>query len=173
MDFETRQDVTVDQYIEMIRLKTSVLLACACELGAIYSCATADVCKAFYQYGEALGLAFQLQDDLLDTFGDPVIFGKQTGGDILNNKKTWLLITACAEDKSGVMDKALREYWHGDEKVENVRNIYRTLELDKRIGSLISEYSDKALVALSKTGLSTERLAFFTDLTHSLQKRTF
>ena len=99
MEFENRTDVTVAEYMEMIRLKTSVLLGCACRLGAMAAGADDTVCDKFYAYGEAMGLAFQLQDDWLDTFGDPAIFGKEIGGDILNQKKTWLLINALAENK--------------------------------------------------------------------------
>ena len=92
MDFESRTDVTVGEYMEMIRLKTSVLLGCACALGAIITGADETVTDAFYGYGESLGLAFQLRDDYLDTYGDPATFGKQIGGDIACDKKTWLLI---------------------------------------------------------------------------------
>ena len=94
MDFESRNDVTVEEYLNMIRLKTSVLLGCACEMGALMAGASDEVKDAFYKYGVKLGLAFQLQDDYLDTYGDPAVFGKKIGGDILNDKKTWLLISA-------------------------------------------------------------------------------
>ena len=94
MDFETRMDVTEDEYIEMIRLKTSVLLACALKIGAILGDAPAQDADLLYRFGEKIGLAFQLQDDLLDVYGDPKVFGKAIGGDITSNKKTYMLINA-------------------------------------------------------------------------------
>ena len=94
MDFETRMDVTEDEYIEMIRLKTSVLLACALKIGAILGDASPEDADLLYRFGEQIGLAFQLQDDLLDVYGDPEVFGKAIGGDIMSNKKTYMLINA-------------------------------------------------------------------------------
>ena len=94
MDFESRCDVTEDEYIEMIRLKTSVLLACALKMGALLAGASDKDADLLYQFGEKIGLAFQLQDDLLDVYGDPKVFGKAIGGDITSNKKTYMLINA-------------------------------------------------------------------------------
>ena len=94
MDFETRNDVTEDEYIEMIRLKTSVLLACALKMGALLADAPQEDADRMYRLGEQIGLAFQLQDDLLDVYGDPAVFGKAIGGDITSNKKTYMLINA-------------------------------------------------------------------------------
>ena len=94
MDFETRTDVTEDEYIEMIRLKTSVLLACALKIGAILADAPDADADNLYKFGEQMGLAFQLQDDYLDVYGDPAVFGKAIGGDILCNKKTYMLNNA-------------------------------------------------------------------------------
>ena len=94
VEFETREDVTEAEYIEMIRLKTSVLLACALKMGGIMAGASADDQDNLYKTGEQIGLAFQLQDDLLDVYGDPKVFGKNIGGDITSNKKTYMLINA-------------------------------------------------------------------------------
>ena len=94
MNFEQRNDVTEAEYIEMIRLKTSVLLACALKMGALVAGAPADQADLLYRFGEQIGLAFQLQDDYLDCYGDPAVFGKQIGGDIASAKKTYLLINA-------------------------------------------------------------------------------
>ena len=94
MDFETRTDVREEEYIEMIRLKTSVLLACATKLGAILADASDEDAENLYKFGEQIGLAFQLQDDFLDVYGDPEVFGKAIGGDITSNKKTYMLINA-------------------------------------------------------------------------------
>ena len=155
MDYESRLDVTIPEYIDMIRLKTSVLLACACRMGVLTAGGSEKLMDDLYEYGESLGIAFQLQDDYLDTFGDPLVFGKETGGDILNEKKTWLWISACNED----------------DKVKNVREVYRRLELDKRIVDLIGVYSNMALDALSRTGLGHEEKEILTGLTRSLATR--
>ena len=102
MDFEDRMDVSLDEYIKMIGLKTSVLLACSSAMGAVIAGADDHICKGLYDFAYKLGLAFQIQDDYLDSFGDEKTFGKKIGGDILNNKKTWLLIRcreeACKKD---------------------------------------------------------------------------
>ncbi len=169
MNFEQRNDVTVDEYIEMIRLKTSVLLGCACEMGAIVADTTKEQRQAFYRYGERLGLAFQLQDDYLDTFGDPAVFGKQIGGDILNDKKTWLLINAMAERPEEV--KKAMAITDPQEKIEAVKAIYRQLQLPERAATLIEQYSKEAIEALEELGLSPEAKEFFTDLALKASKR--
>ncbi|MDE6279295.1 MAG: polyprenyl synthetase family protein, partial [Paramuribaculum sp.] len=116
VDFEERNDVSVEEYIEMIRLKTSVLLGCACRMGAMLAGASEEACRAMYEYGTDLGLAFQLRDDWLDTFGDPLEFGKEIGGDIINAKKTWLLITALQES-DGEVEAILKEDLEPEERV--------------------------------------------------------
>lgn len=172
MDFETRGDVTVEEYIEMIRLKTSVLLGCACELGAIIAGALDVECKAFYDYGVKLGLAFQLQDDYLDTYGDPAVFGKKIGGDILNDKKTWLLISAMNEDKSGQLAALIgNNAISPDEKIEKVRAIYDKLRLGERCHELIERFAAEALAVLSRAGISDEAMSFFTQLTNASSVR--
>lgn len=171
MDYESRLDVTIPEYIDMIRLKTSVLLACACRMGVLTAGGSEKLMDDLYEYGESLGIAFQLQDDYLDTFGDPLVFGKETGGDILNEKKTWLWISACNEDESGVMQEAIAGKYNEDDKVKNVREVYRRLELDKRIVDLIGVYSNIALDALSRTGLGHEEKEILTGLTRSLATR--
>ena len=171
MDYESRLDVTIPEYIDMIRLKTSVLLACACRMGVLTAGGSEKLMDDLYEYGESLGIAFQLQDDYLDTFGDPLVFGKETGGDILSEKKTWLWISACNEDESGVMQEAIAGKYNEDDKVKNVREVYRRLELDKRIVDLIGVYSNMALDALSRTGLGHEEKEILTGLTRSLATR--
>lgn len=171
MDYESRLDVTIPEYIEMIRLKTSVLLACACRMGVLTAGGSEKLMDDLYEYGESLGIAFQLQDDYLDTFGDPMVFGKETGGDILNEKKTWLWISACNEDETGVMEKAIAGKYNEDDKVRNVREVYRRLKLDTRIVDLIQVYSNLALDALSRTGLGHEEKEILIGLTRSLATR--
>ncbi|MDD7606288.1 MAG: polyprenyl synthetase family protein, partial [Prevotellaceae bacterium] len=109
MDFEQRNDVSEAEYIEMIRLKTSVLLACALKIGAILADAPAADCDNLYRFGEQIGLAFQLQDDFLDVYGDPKVFGKAIGGDILCNKKTFMLINAY--NRANAEQRAELERW--------------------------------------------------------------
>lgn len=116
MDFETRLDVSVEEYMEMIRLKTSVLLGCACGMGALMAGADFESQLTFFNYGVNLGLAFQLQDDYLDTYGNPETFGKAIGGDILNDKKTWLLIMALNEDKTGTVKALIGDNSNPQEK---------------------------------------------------------
>ncbi|MBE6318107.1 MAG: polyprenyl synthetase family protein [Bacteroidales bacterium] len=165
MDFEKRLDVTVEEYIEMIRLKTSVLLGCACKLGAIMAGAFDSEQKAFYKFGEKLGLAFQLQDDYLDSFGDPDIFGKKIGGDILNDKKTWLLISALNEDLSGELKNLIgNTQIDSIEKIKRVKTIYSNLNLDNRCKNLMEQYVDEAIDALKTIGLNENDMKFFKDL---------
>lgn len=161
MDFESRLDVTVKEYMEMIRLKTSVLLGCACSMGALMADVNEQTQAAWFGYGENLGLAFQLQDDYLDTFGDPKTFGKPIGGDIRNNKKTWLLITALAEAPERV--RPLLDM-QAPGKVEAMRAVYEDLDLPRRCHDLIDRYIAQALERLGQMGLRADSVEFFTSL---------
>ncbi len=172
MDFESRADVTVEEYMEMIRLKTSVLLGCACAMGAIMAKADDTVVKAFYSYGEKLGLSFQLKDDWLDTYGDPATFGKEIGGDIVNEKKTWLLINAIAEDKSGVLAEVLGTSVEPHEKIEKVRGVYDALMLSDRCRALEEKYASEAVECLDGINLNPEARQFFESLAINSVKRT-
>lgn len=169
MDFESRTDVSVEEYMEMIRLKTGVLLGCAAAIGAIMGHASEQTVRALYDFGVNLGLAFQLQDDYLDTFGDFETFGKTLGGDILNDKKTWLLITAQAEAPEAVAP------WLGAErsagKIEAVTAIYRSLDLPARIHRLIDEHTVAALDSLAEASLPPQASQWFEELTASLTNR--
>lgn len=172
MDFETRNDVTESEYMYMIRLKTSVLLGCACAVGAVLADASAPVVKAFYDYGLSLGLAFQLQDDLLDTYGDPHVFGKKTGGDILNDKKTFLLITAL--DRADVRQRAEIESLYGkrsDDKVSRIKAIYDSLNVGEVCRERIAAYIVDAVACLDTIELSEEARAFFVNLAESSSDR--
>lgn len=164
VDFESRTDVTVEEYMEMIRLKTSVLLGCACGMGALMAGAPFETQVRFFDYGVNLGLAFQLQDDYLDTYGNPETFGKAIGGDILNDKKTWLLIMAMREDTTGTIMSLLGKTDDPQGKIEKVREIYNALGLPERIHELISAYIDSAIKNLDHMELSPEARAFFMDL---------
>ena len=175
MDFESRGDVTVEEYIAMIRLKTSVLLGCACKMGALIGGADEATAQRFYEIGENLGLAFQLQDDMLDVWGDEATFGKAIGGDIMNNKKTFLLINACqrATDDNRI-ELAL---WLNTEnasravKVPAVTAIYERLGLKELSEAEIAKYNDKAMAAVFKTAVADPAKKAFIDLISRLVKR--
>ena len=132
MNFESRSDVREEEYIEMIRLKTSVLLACALKAGALIADAPKEDCELLYQFGEKIGLAFQLQDDYLDCYGDPAVFGKQIGGDICCAKKTFMLINAfnrANEAQKAELNRLLNDVDERYEKVAGVLALYDELEI--------------------------------------------
>lgn len=170
MEFEDRDDVSVPEYMEMIRLKTSVLLGCACRTGAEMAGADARTCDSLYDYGIALGLAFQLRDDWLDTYGDPAVFGKQIGGDILNNKKTWLLITAMEEDPEAIFG-IQSEDLAPEEKIRQVTKVYDSLKLRSRCDELAASYAVKAREALDGIALPDEFRTLFNSLADNAAKR--
>lgn len=171
MDFESRDDVTVAEYMSMIDGKTSALLVGAVSLGVICAGGNARQLDAFGEYARNLGLAFQLEDDLLDSFGDAATFGKPIGGDILNDKKTWLLITARAEDKVGALKAVMEAGLSGQEKIDSIKEIYRSLGLPSRCESLIKELTEKAVASLKGIGLDEDAVKFFTDLANGLVGR--
>lgn len=171
MEFETRHDVEVAEYIEMIRLKTSVLLACACKLGAIMAGASDKDADEIYRYGELLGLAFQLQDDILDTYGDPALFGKEIGGDIINEKKTWLWINAMAREPhrmNRILDQKLTDYL----KIREVRKVYDDLGLREESSELIGRYAAEAAEVISNLKLTPESKEFFISLAQKSAARS-
>ena len=175
VDFEKRSDVTVDEYIEMIRLKTSVLLGCACKMGALIGGADEATAQLFYKVGENLGLAFQLQDDMLDVWGDEATFGKAIGGDIMNNKKTFLLINAMQRATGD--HKVELSLWLSTPnasravKVPAVTAIYDALNLRSLSLDAINRYNDEALEALSKIAISDEARSEFANFITRLVKR--
>lgn len=172
MDFENRNDVTVKEYIEMIRLKTSVLLGCSCRAGAIIAGADQQTAQAFYDYGVNLGLAFQLRDDWLDTYGDPLVFGKQIGGDILNEKKTWLLINAMAERRQELSD-ILAEDLEDQERIRQVREVYDSLKLNERCRKLIADYAGQAIRSLDNVKLDDDARQYFVSLAQNSIDRAY
>lgn len=172
LDFEDRSDVTVEEYLEMIRLKTSVLLGCSAAMGALIGGAGYQTVKAFYRFGVSMGLAFQLQDDLLDTYGDPIVFGKEIGGDILNDKKTWLRITAMAEDTTGIIAAETATPSAGPRKIERVREVYSSLRLPERCRDLIDIYTGEAIAALNSVEMTRSAREFFSSLADGARHRT-
>lgn len=161
MDFEVRNDVTEEEYIEMIRLKTSVLLACALKIGALTGGADAHDADLLYRFGEKVGLAFQLQDDYLDVYGDPEKFGKKIGGDILCNKKTYMLIKAFELADEG--QRRILKSWLDcktyieEEKITSVRAIYDAVGVPACANEKINAYFDEALALLELVSLPSEK----------------
>ncbi|MGY6650015.1 polyprenyl synthetase family protein [Wenyingzhuangia sp. IMCC45574] len=160
VDFETRNDVTVDEYIEMIRLKTSVLVAAALEMGAIIAEASNKEAKAFYQFGLNLGLAFQLQDDYLDAFGDPKTFGKKVGGDIVENKKTFLVLKAeqalKGEDLELFTSYYTKEGANEEKKIHDVKQLFEKSGAVTAIKEEIALYTQKSFSELEHLNISNE-----------------
>ena len=175
MDFESRDDVTVDRYLEMIRLKTGVLLAGALKLGAI--CAEAQPWQAelLYNFGINVGLAFQLQDDLFDTYGDAAVFGKPIGGDILAGKKTFLLTTALKTADAATRGELLARLHDGGmsaaEKIETVRGIYDRLGVRKITEKAIADYFRNADRILNSLEVGIERIVPLQELGETLLNR--
>ena len=161
VDFEKRLDVRAEEYIEMIRLKTSVLLACAMKLGAIMGGASEKDAQLLYSIGESVGLAFQLQDDMLDVYGDYETFGKRIGGDILCNKKTYMLIKAL--EGADAEQRAELERWLSaidyveEEKISAVTALYDAIGVREICQNLINEYFNKAQGLLDELSLPVEQ----------------
>ena len=175
MEFESRTDVTEEEYIEMIRLKTAVLLACALKMGAIMGNAPKADAETLYQFGINIGLAFQLQDDLLDVYGDTATFGKNIGGDILCNKKTFMLINALRLASN--TQKAELNSWIGKktfdpaEKIAAVTAIYDQLRLKELSEEKIHAYYNQAMNCLTSLNVAPERLNILKKVSARLMNR--
>ena len=175
MDFETRNDVTEDEYIEMIRLKTSVLLACAVKMGAVLADApAADACR-LYKFGEQLGLAFQLQDDLLDVYGDPDVFGKAIGGDITSNKKTYMLINACQRasrtQRAELMRWISAKEFDRREKIEAVTALYDEIGIRELCEEKINHYFSESKRLLDSVCVDDSRKEIMRGYISEIMKR--
>ncbi|MBR6758193.1 MAG: polyprenyl synthetase family protein [Bacteroidaceae bacterium] len=175
MEFETRSDVSTDEYIEMIRLKTAVLLGCALKVGAIIAGAPVAQADAIYRFGENLGLAFQLQDDYLDVYGDPIIFGKNLGGDILNDKKTFMLIEAQRLAQGSDLETLQHYIGNNDveprEKIDAVRQVYDNIGIDIVCRNKMEEYYNAALTCIEEILVPEERKMPLIALAQSLMNR--
>ena len=175
MDFETRNDVTEDEYIEMIRLKTSVLLACALKMGALLADAPQEDADRMYRLGEQIGLAFQLQDDLLDVYGDPAVFGKAIGGDITSNKKTYMLINAF--NRANTKQRAELKRWvdaktfNREVKVAEVTRLYDEIGIRQLCEEKINYYFEQAAQYLAKVSVPEERKQALRQYMHELLHR--
>ena len=175
VNFETRNNVTVGEYLEMIRLKTAVFLACAAKMGALIANADAADCEALYAFAERIGLAFQIQDDYLDVYGDPKVFGKKIGGDILCGKKTFLLINAFnkADDATRKRLQALLDNHEmpAEEKIQAVTEIYNQLGIPALTLDAINHFYDEANEALKRAASAAEKFAPLVAYTQSLLGR--
>lgn len=177
MDFEKRDDVTEDEYIEMIRLKTSVLLACALKIGAILGDASAEDADNLYRFGEKIGLAFQLQDDFLDVYGDPKVFGKAIGGDIVSNKKTYMLINAF--NRANAQQRAELERWtqlkdfDRQEKIDAVTALYNDMGIDRLAQDKMATYYEESKKYLAAVQVPTEKKRELTAYAQQMMKRTY
>jgi geranylgeranyl diphosphate synthase type II len=174
MDYEQCIEVSIDDYLRMIEYKTAVLLAASLKIGALLGGAENEESDLLYEFGRNIGIAFQLQDDLLDVFADPEVFGKVTGNDIISNKKTILLIEAIykasGNTRKTLLDWLNRKNFEREEKIEAISTIYATLNLEQSVNSRIKQYHQLALESLDKLKIEPNRkselLAFSTYLMH-------
>ena len=177
MDFETRNDVTEDEYIEMIRLKTSVLLACALKIGAILGDASDEDADLLYRFGEQIGLAFQLQDDLLDVYGDEKVFGKAIGGDITSNKKTYMLINAMNRANVGQRAELMRwieaKTFDRQEKIAAVTRLYDEIGIRQLCEEKIRYYFERGKELLEQVGVPSERKEQLRRYTADMMNRQY
>ncbi|OIQ39636.1 MAG: polyprenyl synthetase [Bacteroidetes bacterium MedPE-SWsnd-G1] len=175
VDFETRNDVTIEEYIKMISLKTSVLIACAMQFGAIIANADSENARKVYEFGLNLGIAFQLQDDYLDTFGNPETFGKQVGGDIIENKKTFLYLTALmnAENSDKLILKELycSKLKENSNKIDQVMRIFESSGASKATLEEIKNYTHLAFENLKQIDIAPEKKEFLKQFGQNLMER--
>lgn len=173
MNFETQEEVTYEEYIRMITLKTGVMMGASLKIGALIADASEEDCKSLYEFGKNLGIAFQLKDDYLDVFGQQD-FGKIHAGDIFENKKTILYIKAL--ELSGEKEADELKFWYGMktdniDKVYAVEKIFRKLKIDLEVMGLIAEYTEKSLSYLDKIQVSEEKKSQLKELASSLIER--
>lgn len=177
MEFENRNDVKEEEYIEMIRLKTSVLLACALKMGAILADASDEDAENLYKFGEQIGLAFQLQDDYLDVYGDTKVFGKEIGGDITSNKKTYMLINAF--NLANDTQRAELQKWvdakdfDRTEKVAAVTRLYNEIGIDKLAQDKIAYYFEQSKKYLDAVNVPAERKEELAKYAQKMMKRQY
>jgi geranylgeranyl diphosphate synthase type II len=173
MDFETRTDVSIDEYIEMIRLKTSVLLGCALEMGAIIANASENDKRHLYEFGQNIGIAFQIKDDILDLYADPEKFGKQVGGDVISNKKTLLNLKALelATTKQQDYLKELEVEKDHSKKIIETTQIYNEIGAKEACEVVMQAYYEKAVTALNAIEINHIQKLPLQKLAENLMKR--
>ena len=175
MEFETREDVSIDEYINMIRLKTAVLLGGAMKLGAIVANAPIKESELIYEFGENLGIAFQLQDDILDVYGDPEKFGKQVGGDIISDKKTFLRLTLQQQalPSHAAHLGAQANNTNIADKIVQVTYLYDQYQVREQATAIMQQYLERAFAALEQIQLSEERKAELVQIANLLMQREY
>ncbi|WP_040473685.1 polyprenyl synthetase family protein [Flavobacterium frigoris] len=175
VDFETRDDVTISEYLKMIEYKTAVLVAAAMKMGAIIAETSVENANLIYEFGLNLGLAFQLQDDYLDAFGDPETFGKQVGGDIIENKKTYLYLKAMAfsnkEQASHLSQVFSTHLEDNTEKIIWVKDVFNNSGASKATQQEIQEYTSKAFITLEKMNIEEDKKVMLRTFGENLMSR--
>ena len=175
LNFETLNNVTLEEYLEMIRLKTAVLLGSVLKIGAIVANTSAENQKAIYDFGINLGMAFQLQDDIFDCYGDVKVFGKMTGGDISDNKKTYLYLKALElaseEDKKTLLDLFKMPKGRDEKKIQTILNIYNKYDVKNIVTKLMTEYYENSLQNLNEIDIEEERKQILREYAEYLYKR--
>ena len=176
VDFETRDDVTIPEYLKMIEYKTAVLVGAAMQMGAIVAGASENDQNNIYEFGKNLGIAVQLQDDYLDAFGDPKTFGKQVGGDIIENKKTYLYLKALefSSENDQLQLKELFNVTPNDskDKIETVKQIFKASGSSEATSKAIQEYTVKAFSVLEVLNISEDKKKLLKMFGNSLMNRT-
>jgi geranylgeranyl diphosphate synthase type II len=175
MDFPQQEEVTQAAYLHMIEYKTAVLLGCSLQMGAMVGGLSRVESQPFYDFGIQLGLAFQLQDDFLDAFGDPLTFGKQVGGDIIENKKTLLYLLAL-EKADADQQMQLKEFFQSQpadpsQKIATVKALFKATKADVAIQDLIAQYTDKALLAVENFAITEDKKYLFRQFAKALMER--
>jgi len=175
MDFEKQKNVTIGEYIEMIRLKTAVLIAGSLKSGAISASASIEMQVAIYNFGINIGIAFQLMDDLLDSYGDEKIFGKKTGNDIITNKKTFLYLKAYEKADFNVKKKLDAAFLLKDNnlKVKKVTSLFDNLNIKPETEMIIDYYSNRAYQILDSMNLEANKKSIIMELSQKLVRRNY
>lgn len=175
MDFEYMKTIKIEDYMKMIALKTGVLIACSAKLGALIAGAPESICDGLYKFGLQLGLAFQIQDDYLDSFGDEKVFGKRIGGDILNNKKTWLLVNcyniANSKQKKDLCKLLMMPESAGKKKISKIRQFFEDMGVKDNAEKAIADNYNKALETLERLELNAAQKAQMTKYANTLITR--
>ena len=175
LDFETMETVSIDDYIKMIRLKTAVMLAGCLKSGALFAHASDADLQAMYDFGINIGIAFQLKDDILDLYSDTQVFGKITGGDIKENKKTYLYLTALKESNEQ-QHKDLQKYFSStdfdsDQKIQAVKTIYEAIGVKEKTETTMNQYAEKARQCLAAISVSEDKKQKLYELANALVSR--
>ena len=175
IDFESRNDVTIPEYLKMIEYKTAVLVGAAMKMGAIVANASVEDQDKIYDFGKNLGIAFQLQDDYLDAFGNSETFGKQVGGDIIENKKTYLFLKALELSETEQRDQLLKFYTNDasniEDKISNVKQIFNESGASSETNIIIENYTEKAFNILDSINVSSEKKELLKQFGTSLMNR--